>query len=117
MSVCQSLVESMETVSTFPATSLVIVTQGLPSLLGCARILMNVLMTRALAGRAPTFPGCLSAGAQLGMCLTETPTPAWILMSAALVMVAAARYASTIQALHSAGKILYALRVGLGMVE
>ena len=67
---------------------------------------MNVLVTRALAGSAPTFPGCLSAGAQLGMCLTETPTPVWILMSAALVMVAAARYASTIQALYSAGRIL-----------
>ena len=70
---------------------------------------MNVLVTRALAGSAPTFPGCLSAGAQLGMCLTETPTHVWILMSAALIMVAASISASTCQALPSAGKILRVL--------
>ena len=67
---------------------------------------MNVLVTRALAGSAATFPGCLSAGAHLDMFLTETPTPVWILMSAALIMVAASISASTCQALSSAGNIL-----------
>ena len=75
---------------------------------------MNVLVTRALAGSVSTCPGCLSAGAHLDMCLTETPTPVWILMSASLIMVAASISASTCQALHSAGEIML---VGIGIAE
>ena len=78
---------------------------------------MNVLVTRALAGSVSTCPGCLSAGAPLDMCLTETPTPVWILMSAALIMVAASTCASTCQALPSAGEIIHVVTVGLGIEE